>query len=158
MAEAGDVPARPGQARDQAALLGIGNGDEHHRYRRGRLLEGLRELVGADHDDIHILPDQVPRCAQHFLALAHGAARDEDVVLPLDVPELAKPVPQREQHVRTGLAAAAGRHAWDEESDPPHLPPCCTSALSGEARRLNTSRETSTLALMRPLPWPSGSS
>src|SRR4029450_9475669 len=46
MAEAGDVPARPGQARDQAALLGIGNGDEHHRYRRGRLLEGLREVGG----------------------------------------------------------------------------------------------------------------
>src|SRR5688572_9761997 len=122
VAEAGHVSARPGQARDQAPLFRVGDPDEHDGHRRGRLLEGLRELVGADHDDVDTLPDQVPRCVHHLVALVHGAAGDEDVVPHLDVPELPKPVLQREQHGRTAIAAAAGRHAGDEKSDAPDLP------------------------------------
>jgi hypothetical protein len=115
-------PPRPGQARHQAALFRIGDRNEHDRHCRGHLLEGLGELVGADHDDIDTLLDQVPRGIHHLVALAHGAARDEDVVAHLDVPKLPKPVLQREQHGRTGIATAARRHAGDQKSNPPDLP------------------------------------
>jgi hypothetical protein len=56
MAEASDVPTRPGQAGDQAVLLGIGDRDEYDRYRRGRPLQNLSQLVRADQDDIDMLP------------------------------------------------------------------------------------------------------
>jgi len=84
------------EAGDQAVLFRIRDRDEHHRHGRGRLLERPGKLVRANHDDVDILPDQVPRRAQHSLVLANCAAQDEDIILCLDVPELAKPVPQRE--------------------------------------------------------------
>jgi hypothetical protein len=117
--EASDVPARPSQARDQTAFVRISNPDEHYWHRRGRALESLGELIGAYQDHIDILPNQASRSAHHLFALAHGAAWDEDVVLRLDVPELAKPVPQRERRSRTGIETTVGGQARDEKSDPP---------------------------------------
>src|SRR5262249_46343103 len=119
--EAGHVGAWMREAGDQAVFFRIRDRYEHHRSGCGRLFESPGKLVGADHDDVDVLPDQVSRRAQHPLVLAHCAARDEDVIVSLDVPEFAKPFLQREQRGWTGIAAALGRETRHEQTDTPEL-------------------------------------
>ena|SRR6516164_7087200 len=126
------------EAGDQAVLFRIRDRDEHHRHGRGRLLESPGKLVRANHDDVDILPEQVPCRAQHSLVLANCAAQDEDVILSLDVPEFAKPFLQREQRGWTGIDAAPGRLTRREQTDTPELH--CRLSMYGQ-RQLKAERQ-----------------
>jgi hypothetical protein len=92
--QAGDVPARPGQARDHPGCDGIGHRPNDDRDRLGHLLGRQRAGHRCRHEDVHVQPDQLGDERGEALGLALRRSVLNGNVVALDVAQVAQPLPE----------------------------------------------------------------
>ena len=151
---AGDVAARPREARNEAKPHGIADigYDDRYRIRCGCLLRGEGARDRVRHDDIDLEPNELGRECGKTIVLTFCKAILDDDVLAIDVTQVAKsrskgidaggPCCRRghaqEPDPRDGRAPAAGRApiAALPRAHPPRLETACvelcSSPLPGE--------------------------
>ena len=93
-AHPGDVPAGSGEARDDALPTGSASPVMTTGMVRGRMLGRQGRLRPSRHDQVDLQSDELRGQARESLVAAVGRAVLDHEVLPLDVPEIAQPLPE----------------------------------------------------------------
>ena len=126
--EPGGIPARSGEARDEAEPYGVGD-DRHDDRDCGRRVLGGHRCLAARDDDVYLKADQIGSEAwEAFVSSLRPPVLDADVS-PVDIAKLAKPLLER-------FDKGGGRRTRVEHTDARDLP--CLLRLGGERRGEDT--------------------
>ena len=125
--QAGDVAARPRQARDETAPNRVRRQREHDRDRRGCPL-GCRDRGARGDDDVDLSVDELG----HDLGIALDTSLCP-AILDRHVAALCPAELAQSPHKGGGPMGPGRGRADAEESDGRHLPGCCARAASGHA-------------------------
>jgi len=120
VAEPCQIPARPGEACDEAFAIRIRYTEEDDRHSCCGFLDGARQLVRGNDDRIWFgFSDFI--CNAYCLRHVCHATHHKNIVLGFDIAEIAESLPKGRECGRRLIAPTRWRMSRDEDRYPPYF-------------------------------------